>query len=279
MASLSGDLRALNVWDSQQVAYGSLEAYVGGSLLTLKTPKIRQAITAPGRRTEIKAFTSSSRRRLLKKIAKLRRDELPIFLSLTYPAEHPTDHKIYKGHLRALYKRIERKWRGASMVWRLEFQQRGAAHFHCLLYGVDLVDFLSAVSPDDENEKNRRLRWVDYAWDDVVKSGDDKHLYAGCNSTPVESSRGVMWYCAKYMSKLHTAPGEVGRYWGMMGRGTAPWAAKIVMRLIGPESWAIRRLLFRMLGRKVRGWRGTSVFCNPDRWPSLVMDGHFNGDG
>ena len=42
-----------------------------------------------GKRGEIRGFSSNSRKRLLRKIATLKKDELPLFVTLTYGEEYP----------------------------------------------------------------------------------------------------------------------------------------------------------------------------------------------
>lgn len=80
-------------------------------------------------------------------------------LTLTYPGEWlevvPTG-KQAKRHLQALWRRWERKW-GAPFVgpWKLEFQDRGAPHFHLL-----------AVPPDVEPAVF--AGWLSSAWAQVV---------------------------------------------------------------------------------------------------------------
>jgi hypothetical protein len=50
----------------------------------------------------------------------------------------------YKGHLEAFIDRMERRWPGAAVIWKLEFQERKsgqkkgkiAPHYHLFIYGV-----------------------------------------------------------------------------------------------------------------------------------------------
>jgi hypothetical protein len=57
-----------------------------------------------------------------------------IFVTLTYPHEYPEDPELCKRHLKAFRKRLQRKYESFAAFWRLGIQQRGAWHFHLLLF-------------------------------------------------------------------------------------------------------------------------------------------------
>lgn len=129
------------------------------------------------------------------------------FLTLTYPREFPP-HCAAKNDLRALLKRIARKWGKRGAIWRIENQKRGAPHFHLIL-------FLAAAVPEKE-----MVEWVSRSWHEVVGSGDENHLHYGAKTELFRSARGVASYCSKYVSKPED--GErvrliEGRQWGREG--------------------------------------------------------------
>src|SRR5512146_128055 len=52
-------------------------------------------------------------------------------ITLTYPNEFPVSGKVCKQHLDAMLKALKRKCGdGLQYLWFLEFQKRGAPHFH-----------------------------------------------------------------------------------------------------------------------------------------------------
>lgn len=126
------------------------------------------------------------------------------FVTLTYPERYPDDGRVWKKHLRAFLRRLERRGLQGA-VWRLEFQERGAPHFHLLLVFVDKVD-LSWLR-----------EYVSVAWYEVVGSGDEKHFLAGTNCQQVRVGRGLMSYIAKYLAKEAVDGVAVGRRWGVVG--------------------------------------------------------------
>ncbi|MDP8267364.1 MAG: hypothetical protein P9L97_01430 [Candidatus Tenebribacter davisii] len=92
-----------------------------------------------GTRQAIITFTARSRKNLIDKLSSLDRDIITssgaAFLTLTYANRYPTD-KDAKIHLRSFMRRLERVvGRKLGFVWRLESQERGAPHFHLLIFG------------------------------------------------------------------------------------------------------------------------------------------------
>jgi len=186
-------------------------------------------------RGEITSFSHRSRYRLLVAMAEAR--AVPThFITLTYPRVWPVSPRDWKRHLDSLVKRLLRRWPNAGVLWRLEFQKRGAPHFHAQLYGID------GVSPLEF-----RL-WLRQAWYDVVGSGDERHLYAGTQADEVRSHAHAARYVAKYAAKVDSgeyAPdtgGEpIGRFWGV--RGTLDRTVEVVVTISRENLVELRRTI------------------------------------
>jgi hypothetical protein len=167
--------------------------------------------------------------------------ERPLFVTLTYPPvwEH-WGAADWKKHLDTFCKRLEREYPGVALVWKLEFQARGAPHYHLMIFNVPFLPY----------------QWVASAWFDVVGSGDSRHLAAGVEVRKARSWNGVKAYAAKYMSK--EMPGAavegVGRYWGVRGRKYLPIEI-IVVALEMPQFFRIRRILQRWMKKQGYTWR------------------------
>lgn len=181
------------------------------------------------RRGEIRELSKSSRRRLALTAANTLHP-LKSFITLTYPRDYPSDGKTVKGH----FKRFLNSLRAFApeplhYLWFLEFQRRGAPHFHI---------FLSAELPDPRTTLRRRLRprpavvfapwqeWVSRRWFEIVDSGDEKHLAAGACWEAVHKADGAARYVAKEAWKCFQkdVPDDyrsVGRFWGT-SRGFLP---------------------------------------------------------
>ena len=149
----------------------------------------------------------------------------PAMITLTYPSDWEAvvpDGNTAKRHLRAFQKRYQRSF-GESLraIWKMEFQRRGAVHFHLFCVPPRGVKFRS---------------WLSENWTDIVSPPDPderiKHQKAG---TGLDYETGLRSYDAKrvavYFSKhgsanygdkeyQNTPPdewiaaGSVGRFWG-----------------------------------------------------------------
>jgi hypothetical protein len=133
--------------------------------------------------------------------------EYTTLITLTYPAEYPSDGRTCKDQLRFLLARLSRSAASEkfSAFWFVEFQERGAPHFHIFTTHRFDKDELSA------------------AWYGIVGSGDERHLRAGTRIEALRSGRwGTASYAAKYASKQcqKMIPDNFlrcGRFWGVVG--------------------------------------------------------------
>jgi len=187
-----------------------------------------------GLRGEVRGFSRQSRKRLIDLLHQVDRAavDVPLFVTLTYPAEWPADWQEYKAHLAAWLKRLQRAYPDASVIWRLEYQKRGAPHYHILVFGVSFLP----------------VEWVSSSWFEVVGSGDVRHLQAGTQVARVLTWRGASFYVAKYLGKVQEyASIPTGRLWGV--RGDLP--VDLVELELSWDSWhKVRRVLGKWYKRK-----------------------------
>lgn len=146
-----------------------------------------------------------------------------VMVTLTYPGFYSTNGRVVKEHLRRMLQEMYRyaDRHGASkktysVFWFLEFQERGAPHFHLLT--------------TNEYPKD----WVARTWYRIVNSEDERHLAAGTRIETIKSGRGGMIsYVTKYAAKQQqkVVPEEfssVGRFWGVSGYRATLSAATFV---------------------------------------------------
>jgi hypothetical protein len=158
-----------------------------------------------GERGDIENFSSASRKRLFELLHGLIFERVT-FVTLTYPAEFPTESKVYKGHLKEFRRRFERVFGKVRAVWRLEFQARGAPHYHILFFDAPFFPVFR----------------VSALWHSVIHSEDDNHLKNGVDIklvTGKKEKRLITSYVAKYIAKVDKGTDngrveKVGRYWG-----------------------------------------------------------------
>ncbi len=127
----------------QRADLWQVNAYAGGSLIEVHGPSGRGQ-EGGGKRGVVRRFSEASRRRLLRALSKIQRDQLPTFVTLTYPDGFPGDPIRWKADLKAWLKRVHRQFPNASGFWKLELKPRlsgsnkgeVAPHFHLLLWGL-----------------------------------------------------------------------------------------------------------------------------------------------
>jgi hypothetical protein len=190
---------------------------VGGAFFAIKAGKCWREEMAGGKRGEIREFSSASRRRLMRYMAQVDRTQCrrrPLFVTLTYPARFPTSSRVYKAHLRSFLARFKRRYPHVPIIWRLEFQKRGAPHYHLMIFTPWYISW----------------RWVAGAWYEATGCADYLTLVAGTETRAVRSWGGVMHYAAKYMSKSGPLPdGQApGRLWGIHNRKDLPIRLQII---------------------------------------------------
>lgn len=193
--------------------------------------------TEHGKRGQVKGFSRASRKRLMDWLNAIDRGAVSValFVTLTYPSTWPDAWQVWKRHLDTFLKRFKRQFPSTSIVWRLEFQKRGAPHFHLLVFGVERVD----------------AAWLSQAWYEIVGSGDEKHLKAGTQVQAVRDFRGVLAYASKYIGKASEDAIDCGRIWGVIGREVLP-VRLVQLVLPWADYFNVRRLLRRWVQRHAK---------------------------
>jgi hypothetical protein len=147
-------------------------------------------------------------------------------VTLTYPCEFPCDGVTTKNHLRRFLQEVQRECKRHrketapphSAFWFLEFQARGAPHYHIFL----------------NHPVNKA--WASKRWYEIVGSEDIRHLHAGTRCEVLVRGRaGTISYASKYAAKMEqklTPQGfeNVGRFWGVYGWRTTMAADTFVSR-------------------------------------------------
>lgn len=154
-------------------------------------------------------FSKKSRQRLAF-VASNTETAFRTMVTLTYPKDYPSNGKEVKRHLDAFLKWLRRETGGMDYLWFLEFQKRGAPHYH-IIYDTPFPR---------TRPMQAALRYrVSCAWYRIVQSGDIKHLSAGCRTERIRSEYGARNYCVKYAFKMKQkcvpeGYRNIGRLWG-----------------------------------------------------------------
>ena len=199
-------------------------------------------------RGQITGFSARSRSRLQRKIALLRRTSLPVFLTLTYPADYPGDMVSVKGHLKRFWDWMAGHYSDYGAIWKLEFQARGAPHFHSFLWGVPVADYPK----------------IALVWYRIVASGDANHLCwhmgeLGNGNKPcmeqIRSWFGCKKYASKEMGKDSQNPNfdaSIGRVWGV--RGDVPFSPVLQFAMDVDDVLEFKKLYAERLGLEIKSF-------------------------
>src|SRR5215203_334199 len=243
------DMSSLNS-SHQGVAYVS--SSVGGSVSTLsfEDTTIKNQLRPSKRfggstRDRVRGFSRASRRNLLRRLASINRRAFRafkgrmIFVTLTYPREYAEDPEVCKNHLKALRKRLQREFGTFAAFWRLGIQERGAWHFHLLLF-VGL-----SIGPVRELR-----RFISSSWYEVTGKISEGHLRAGTRVEPVKRWREATSYVERYMAKPEEFPEglQTGRIWGIWNPKLLPVRWETVQVSLR-DAFKIRRI-YRKLAKK-----------------------------
>jgi hypothetical protein len=234
----------------QGVAYVS--SSVGGSVSTLsfEDTTIKNRLRPSkrlggGTRDKVKGFTRASRRNLLLRLASINRRAFRafkgrmIFVTLTYPREYPEYPERCKRHLKALRKRLERRYKSFAAFWRLGIQRRGAWHFHLLLF----------VGPSIGSVDELR-RFISSSWYEVTGKVSEGHLRTGTHVEPVKRWKEATSYVERYLAKVEEFPEglQTGRIWGIWNKELLPVRWETVQVSLR-DAFKIRRI-YRKLGKR-----------------------------
>lgn len=186
-------------------------------------------------RGDISGFSDSSMRRLAF-VAQNTTTDFSHMVTLTYPSEFPCDGKKVKQQLNVFLQRLRRK--GIKYLWFLEWQRRGAPHFHVL------IDGLNGLTKGE----------LSNAWYEIVGSGDEKHLRAGTRLEKMRNKEGGRHYAVKYSYKRYQKQvpegyTNVGRLWGH-SQSVAPkvratkeiYSLMELLRLFEQDSWIVQAI-------------------------------------
>jgi hypothetical protein len=238
----------------QEVAYVS--SSVGGSVSTLsfEETKTSNRLSPPTRRSggirdRVRGFSRESRRNLLRRLASINRGAFRAFkgrlisITLTYPHEYPEDPEVCKNHLKALRRRLQRKFGGFAGFWRMGIQSRGAWHFHLLLF----------VGPSFGTVGELR-RFISSSWYEITGKISEGHLRAGTSVDVVKKWKQVTSYLERYMAKPEEFPEglHTGRIWGVWNEQLLPVQWETVQ--VSPrDAFKIRRIYRKLAKRNGSG--------------------------
>lgn len=224
-----------------------------GSLTRFPNKTIRGAITE---------FSRKSRKRLLELTARLdlamqTLKRMVVFITLTYGSEFPSG-EASKAHHRAFLERIRRFAPESAAIWRLEYQKRGAPHYHYIFFN------LPYIPKADLQKWWAEIIGIQY-WD---KSGEYPR-YPFTRIEALRSPRQTIYYVSKYIAKHETDEAvsgfinvpylHAGRFWGVFNSDFLPFAELLTMTLQA-ETVSMDTLLFQFKRLMSKKWKRANKF-------------------
>jgi len=182
-----------------------------GRLVIVKIPIDNANHPPGGKRQDVLGFSRESRKRLMQLVASLDTTTLvgkTQFVTLTYHRTWGAYSPAWHDDLRKFLQRLERQYGQHAVIWRLEYQKRGAPHFHLLVLDETSID----------------PAWCVHAWGEIAHSDSEYHGEYGIDVQRLDSVEKAMVYLAKYVAKPAdgTIPARGGRMWGVRRKELLP---------------------------------------------------------
>ena len=145
--------------------------------------------------------------------------------------------------MKALRKRLQRKFGTFAAFWRLGIQKRGAWHFHLLLF----------VGPSIGPVGELR-RFISSSWYEVTGKVSEGHLHAGTRVVAVKRWKEATSYVERYLAKVEEFPEglQTGRIWGVWNENLLPVRWETVEVSL-KDAFRIRRIYRKLAKRKGSG--------------------------
>lgn len=247
-----------------------IDQALNGTFCRVKIPNRQVIEHKRGDRGAISDFSRQSAKRLYDTVMSLDREQAgkPIFVTLTYPRQYSADPKDWKRDLDAFCKWVQRVYPCLGLLWKLEPQDRGAPHFHLLIFGGS-----GYFIPH---------RQVAIKWNQIAGRGDRDHRLAGTRVESIRSWNGVMSYASKnYMGKSGMRIPDwwrrPGRFWGVRGNLPIRYSRTVMSdRAANIAKRTMRRFMqarYRNAGRDKRKIRASyRTFYLSDKVSIRIVD-------
>ena len=210
--------------------------------------KVRHITMPPNktksRRGTVSSFSKKSRTRLREFLQSIDWNSIEVNriyeITLTYHNNFSKDGKKIKNDLKKLIKNILYNYPKSVIIWKLEYQRRGAPHYHLIMIAespVELGDYLVMKNGEfkfynretktylNNAGENGLRNFIQLHWNRITKE-DAENFNSGIEVDRVRNSSGLPHYLVKYVSKdrkfkeedyQHDVPDwmkNAGQWWG-----------------------------------------------------------------
>lgn len=206
--------------------HGFLTFYPGASLAVVSAPTddAYAQFEPKSKRGLITSFSDKSRNRLIRKLSTIHRRSEARAITLTFE-NNETDEQSAKSALHAFFERLRVDYRTIGCIWKLEYQTRGACHFHLLTWG-------GWIDKD----------WISSTWDRIARQNLTRGVSPSTKIEYVGSLHNSGRYLSKYVCKGGFQPGgeNCGRIWGTHRKRFIPFVEPVT---VGIDAERSRRIL------------------------------------
>jgi len=259
-----------------EVSPGSIK--IGRKMANPERERLREKSPNYQKKTTIKEWSPKSRANMVARFSSL--DCTPLFndelkrtamITLTYPDTWekvvPTGHDA-KRHLQSLRKRYERKFKVPFYgLWKVEYQARGAVHFHILCAPPNNPAFRTWLAktwvkvvnhPDPEERERHLISGTHISYEDKYGGFDvrsiivyfSKHASPQGGSKEYQNQPPLIWKDEK----------SIGRFWGYFGLKPTIWKIPLSFQEAVTVSRTLRRLAARGLPGQPKPMRKKVVY-------------------
>lgn len=224
-------------------------------------------------RGKIKNFSDRSRKRLIDMINRIIKIDKAIFITLTFGQQYP-DPMTAKRYLKNFIQRMRENNPGMSGVWRMEFQTRGAVHFHLLIFNLPFW-----------KHSDLNAAWgdvIDPAFWDMSKSITRPPF---TDIRLIKGSRMAMYYMSKYVAKTSQAGDsvslinvpypQIGRFWAWINVDLLPFDTLREVHFYATRALHMLRFFAQREFRGLQRYTDLSGFTiyikNPQEWRIIIM--------
>jgi hypothetical protein len=212
------------------------------------------------KRGKVTRFTNQSRKRLFKQLLKLNAGHEYFFITLTYPSEYSLDFTVWKEDLRKLSCGLQYHYPKLGFIWKLEYQKRGAPHFHLL-----------GSIPDVHHIKELR-GIIRKSWRKIIGETSTRSFQYSVQVDSVQDIKASVFYLALYQTKDQNERTDIpsGRVWGIYGRKHLPTGNCGESTFSYEEQITLRRIIRRWVKASTR-CKGYAEYLRTDRSSSFSV--------
>lgn len=223
----------------QQHSADEIRVTFQGGLISINTRGAASQVVTP--RGNVTTFSSKSRLRMMRLVARLTPNwPQATFVTLTFSGT--PSPMAAKQALKRLKERLRRFKHNVSFLWRMEFQKRGAPHFHLIIWNFPYVPQRTFQS------------WWEACTGEHTSIVDLRR---------VRNRRQASAYVSKYLAKEdtsldyapypHAANDHTGRFWGVHNRAALPFSGAIHLTMCrGTE-------VYNLIRAMRHHWRGFEI--------------------